>query len=56
MKDDYIYSEGVSVSIVNLLNYLREYIEQHPDNNGEERELLYLQRVVGRLGNLVKYA
>ena len=27
----------------------------HPDNNGEERELLYLQRVVGKLSNLVKF-
>lgn len=37
MKDDYIYSEGVSVSMINLMMLLHEYFEKHPDNCGEER-------------------
>jgi hypothetical protein len=56
VRDDYIYSEGVSVSMVNLMALLRHYIEKHPDNCGDERELLQFQRMVRKLNDLVRFA
>jgi hypothetical protein len=37
------------------MTYLQEYLDRHPDNNGEERELLYLERIITKLANLVKF-
>lgn len=35
---------------------ITRYIEDHPDNNGEEKELIYLQKITVRLMNCIQYA
>ena len=32
--DRYIYSEGLSVTIINIMTRINEYIDNHEDNNG----------------------
>lgn len=54
-KDRYIYSEGLSVTIINMVATINKYIGQHQDNNGEEKELIYLQKVLIRLMNSIHY-
>ena len=33
-----------------------DYLSAHPDNHGDERELLYLESIIQRLSNLVRFA
>ena len=35
LKDDYIFGEGVSVCVVNLMGEVEDYLLAHPDNNGD---------------------
>lgn len=44
------------MSIINLLMLIRDYFDKHPDNCGEERELLQFEKVVRKLWGLVKFA
>lgn len=42
--------------MVNLMILIKEYFDKHPDNCGEEKELLQFERVVRKLWGLVKFA
>ena len=42
--------------MTNLLALLSQYVENHPDNCGEERELLQFERVARKLADLVRFA
>jgi hypothetical protein len=53
--DRYIYSEGLSVTIINMVSRFHRYLEEHPDNNGEEKELIYLQKISIKLMNCIHY-
>lgn len=54
-SDQYIYSEGVSVSIINFMKCIEHYFRIHTDSNGEEKELLHLEKVISKLTCLVKF-
>ena len=54
-SDRYIYSEGLSVTIINLLGRVTQYIYRHNDNNGDEKELICLQKVAMRIMNCIQY-
>lgn len=54
-KDRYIYSEGLSVSIINMVSRIHRYLQSHQDNNGEEKELIFLQKNTIKLMNCIQY-
>lgn len=43
------------MTIINLVSRINKYILDHPDNNGEEKELIYLQKITIKLMNCIHY-
>lgn len=42
----YCYNEGLSVAVVQHCLILTDYVKRHQSSNGEEKELLFLERCV----------
>lgn len=53
--DHFIFWEGAAVSAVNYVRRIGRFLSLHEDNIGSEMELLFLEREMWRLGNVIKY-